>query len=174
MEARREVDELRATVRERDETIRELRELKDELEDELEVLHEAAAGGGSSERVAQLEDEIDRLEDELQGGGGGAGEAARLRREKRQWEGERRQLEEQLDSAGGRGAVPTGTGGGSDAARAAELEEKLRSLKLFGALNVVGAAMPEPGDGFDRAGGGMSEAEREEMEREKEELEEIT
>jgi DNA repair exonuclease SbcCD ATPase subunit len=80
-------------------------------------------------------------------------------------------VDQQLQAGAGH---PTGTGGGGDpVARAAELEERLRSLQMFGAMNVPGAALPEPGaTGFEALRTGPSEAESmDEMEREREDLE---
>ena len=163
---------MQAQVDEKDRQLQELRELNAELEDEIEVLAEGAGGGGGA-RVAQLEDELERLEQALEGRGGGAGEVGRLRREKRALQEERDELEEQVEELQAGAGAPTGTGGGGDpAARAAELEERLRSLQLFGAMNVPGAALPEPGSsGFEAFRTGPSEAELEEMEREREDLE---
>ena len=123
--------------------LQELRQLNAELEDEIEVLLAKGAGQEQAAQVAQLEEELERLELALEGRGGGAGELGRLRREKRALQQERDELEEQLQSGAG---LPTGTGGGGDpVARAAELEERMRSLQLFGAMNVVGAELPEKG-----------------------------
>ena len=150
---------MQAQVDDKDRQLQELRELNAELEDEIEVLAEGAGGGGGA-RVAQLEDEVERLEQALEGRGGGAGEVGRLRREKRALQEERDELEEQVEEQQAGAGAPTGTGGGGDpAARAAELEERLRSLQLFGAMNVPGAALPEPGSsGFEAFRTGPSEA----------------
>ncbi len=131
------------------------------------------AGQGDSAQVAQLEEELQRLELALEGRGGGAGEVGRLRREKRALQQERDELVEQVEQLQAGAGHPTGTGGGGDpVARAAELEERLRSLQMFGAMNVPGAALPEPGTtGFEALRTGPSDAELEEMQREREDLE---
>ena len=158
---------------EKDRQLQELRELNAELEDEIEVLVAGVGGEANAGQIAQLEDELQRLELALEGRGGGAGEVGRLRREKRALQQERDELEEQVEELQASAGDPTGTGGGGDpVARAAELEERLRSLQLFGAMNVPGAGLPEPGTtGFEALRTGPSEAELEEIEREREDLE---
>ena len=148
-------------------------QLADRRGSRLRGLQVLVAGQDDSGQVAQLEEELQRLELALEGRGGGAGEVGRLRREKRALQQECDELVQQVEELQAGAGHPTGTGGGGDpVARAAELEERLRSLQLFGAMNVPGTALPEPGTtGFEALRTGPSEAELEEMEREREDLE---
>ena len=152
-EAEAENDQLRSKIS-------ELQELRDELEDEVELHHQQAAerddAAGDGDTVEELRAEVSELEAELEaaqsrrGLGGDARELARLRREVRAWDDERDELERHIcdleyqlcdDTAGG----PARPGAQGAEKRAAELEDKLRSLQFFGALNVVGAPLPHKG-----------------------------